>query len=162
MLRHTLLNRKILNYITIVIPVFFILLPIGVVSATNNWQEDDLDTRTSIIAKPVDPVYINVDGVTNYIPNHSLPIDIGESWTLEYYLEKDKRYHIFLVGDWICNETDPSTDYDILTYYPDGSDPWWNTESAGIPEQVAFDKHHQYISVYCFQILLLMILKMQL
>jgi len=138
------LNSKILVNLLVFVVFLMYLSPIFTVKAINNWQDDNENTKTSIVAKPVDPVYINVGGNPIYVPNYSLPIDIGDSWSLEYYLEKFKRYHIFLVGDWICNETDPLTDYDILTYYPDGSDPWWNTESAGIPEQVAFDEHHQY------------------
>ncbi|UCD44864.1 MAG: hypothetical protein JSV27_12265 [Candidatus Bathyarchaeota archaeon] len=105
-----------------------------------------------MVKKPVDPVFINflVDE-NNQNPSYgsagddqgSLDIDIGEWWRLDYSLEAGKKYHVFLVGDWICNETEPQTDYDIKTTYPDGSS-IWNTESAGLPEQVANDDDHQY------------------
>ena len=139
-------KRKI--YLSVLLLALIVTLtPVVSVSAVNKWQEDDVPAKTSIILKPVDPVYINANGVPVYEENRSLPVDIGETWTLQYYLEKDKRYHIFLVGDWICNDTNPLTDYDINTYYPNeppGADPWSNTESAGIPEQVAFDEYHQF------------------
>ena len=127
------------------------LTPVVGVSAVNEWQEDDEATQTSIISKPVDPVFINVPGVVDvygqpeYRENVSIPIPLGDSWNLIYNLEQGKRYHVFLVGDWVCNETNPRTDYDILTVYPDQYYPdRWNTESAGLPEQVAFDDYHHY------------------
>ena len=129
----------------------------SIVSAYNDWQSDNLAKRKSYIPKPVDPVFINVDGNPVYREKNSIGIDLGETWDLQYFLEGEKRYHIFLVGDWISNDTDPETDYDILTIYPDGTDRW-NTESAGLPEQVAFDARHQYFEppetgTYTFQII---------
>lgn len=128
-------------FITPVIPTF----------ARNNWQEDDLNKGESEMKKPVDPVFINFEtdqsGDPIYQPagepDASIPLGIGDEWILKYYLEEGKRYHVFLVGDWICNETEPETDYDIMTTYPDGTT-LWNTESAGLPEQVANDDEHQY------------------
>jgi len=111
--------------------------------ATNDWQEDHVGERKSYIAKPVDPVIINLNGYDGYLDEASIGIPLGESWDLIYNLEAGLRYHVFLVGDWICNDTTPQTDYDILTIYPDGKERW-NTESAGIPEQVAFDEYHHY------------------
>ena len=127
--------------------IFIVLLIFGTpsmfVSAWNDWQDDDPNSRKSQIEKPVDPVVINVNGNPQYRVRESLGIPIGESWELDYYLEAGKKYHIFLVGDWICNETEPTTDYDIKTVYPNGNHQW-NTESAGLPEQVANDGKRQY------------------
>jgi len=116
------------------------VLPSVTSLGVNDWQTDIISEDTTIVSKPVDPVYINT---VPYYSESSIPIPIGDSWKINYTLEAGKRYHIFLVGDWICNETNPTTDYDILTYYPDGKQRW-NTESAGLPEQVAFDDYHHY------------------
>ena len=137
-------------------PCIFLLLivffaPVIHISARNNWQKDDTANRKSVVKKPVDPVFINFVTDQDGDPIHqsagseegSIDIPIGESWRLDYYLEEGKQYHVFLVGDWICNETEPRTDYDIKTTYPDGTF-LWNTESAGLPEQVANDDEHQY------------------
>ncbi len=127
----------------LIIGITFIYpLPMG--SSDNHWMDDDEHKRVSTIKKPVDPIFINVDENTNYRPECSIGIDIGESWDFKYYLEEGKKYHVFLVGDWICNETEPETDYDIMTTYPSVSHTQWNTESAGLPEQVANDDNHQY------------------
>jgi hypothetical protein len=134
--------------------VFLILIvfiaPVEFTSARNDWQKDDTSNRDSLVKKPVDPVFINFvtdeDGPVYQSAGSeegSIDIPIGESWRLDYYLEEGKKYHIFLVGDWICNDTEPQTDYDIKTTYPDGTS-LWNTESAGLPEQVANDDEHQY------------------
>ena len=125
-------------------------------SARNEWLDDDPMNMKSFVEKSVDPVFINVGGVPRFREKSSLGIPIGKSWELDYFLEAGKRYHIFLVGDWICNETEPQTDYDIKTIYPDGRSQW-NTESAGLPEQVANDGKHQYFvppitGTYRFQI----------
>jgi hypothetical protein len=72
------------------------------------------------------------------------------------YLEEGHKYHIFLVGGWITNRTDlqnatseqqemlSRTDYDIEVKNPNGLVISINTESAGLPEQVASDAKHQY------------------
>jgi len=125
-------------YITLLITL--LVLPLAVSQGVNDWQTDIIPQKTTIVSKPVDPVYINT--ISGYSTS-SIPIPIGDSWKINYTLEAGKRYHVFLVGDWICNETNPTTDYDILTYYPDGKQRW-NTESAGLPEQVAFDDYHHY------------------
>ncbi len=126
-------------------------------SARNQWLDDDPTNMKSFVEKAVDPVFINFGGSSRYRAKSSLGIPIGKSWELDYFLEAGKRYHIFLVGDWICNETEPQTDYDIKTIYPDGRSQW-NTESAGLPEQVANDGKHQYFippitGTYRFQII---------
>jgi len=111
------------------------------------WASHDATARESDVLKPVDPVFINeivgidVNGTDVYGP---IRIDRGEEWRLFYPLEAGKRYHIFLVGDWINNGTEPLTDYDVTTYDPDGNWISDDTESAGLPEQVANDERHQY------------------
>lgn len=129
------------KYICLAVMILFLVIPTSIVRSVNDWQTDIVSKKTTIVSKPVDPVYINA--VPYYSQRNSIPIPLGESWKINYTLEAGKRYHIYLVGDWICNETDPTTDYDILTYYPDGKKRW-NTESAGLPEQVAFDDYHHY------------------
>jgi len=60
------------------------------------------------------------------------------------YLEAGHKYHIFLVGDWITNDTEKATDYDIEVVNPSNVQIMTNTEAAGLPEQVANDEKHQY------------------
>ncbi|MFC1803485.1 hypothetical protein ACFL0D_05905 [Thermoproteota archaeon] len=71
------------------------------------------------------------------------------------YLEEGHKYHIFLVGGWITNRTDlqnvtvdqqvlTRTDYDIEVRNPNSRVISINTESAGLPEQVANDEKHQF------------------
>ena len=107
------------------------------VSAMNEWLDTDPSERTSTVNKPVDPVFINTG-------NDSIVIPIGESWDFIYNLKSGRRYHIFLVGDWIHNESTPMTDYDIYTFRPSGAPLSTHTESAGLPEQVSTDDNHQY------------------
>ncbi len=114
-----------------------LMLNFAVVSAKNEWLDSDPTERTSTVNKPVDPVFIN-DGTD------SISIPLGESWDLTYNLKSGRRYHIFLVGDWIRNTSNPVTDYDIYTYKPNGARLSSHTESAGLPEQVATDDQHQY------------------
>ena len=59
------------------------------------------------------------------------------------YLQAGHKYHIFLVGDWISNSTE-ATDYDIEVRNPSNVVVSINTESAGLPEQVANDEKHQF------------------
>ena len=144
-------NRKICLCVMLLVLSLIATTPLIGVSAVNEWQDDDEVTQTSIISKPVDPVFINVPDIVDafnqptFQENTAIPIPLGESWNLIYNLEQGKRYHVFLVGEWVCNETNPRTDYDILTVYPDDDvPPRWNTESAGLPEQVAFDDYHHF------------------
>jgi len=60
------------------------------------------------------------------------------------YLEAGHKYHVFLVGDWVTNNTEQATDYDIEVRDPSNVVVSINTESAGLPEQVANDEKHQY------------------
>lgn len=105
------------------------------------------------VEKPLDPLYINCEDTKPGIIN--VDMDIGEQWNFYYRLEAGKRYHIYIVGDWV-DFLDPQTDYDIFTYAPDGVETW-HTESAGLPEHVANDKPHQFFEtavsgVYNFEI----------
>jgi len=100
------------------------------------WAYHEEANGQSDILKPVDPVFIN--------DKETILMDVGEEWSLSYPLEAGKRYHIFLVGDWINNGTEPLTDYDITSYDPYGDKISTHTESAGLPEQVANDGLHQY------------------
>ncbi len=64
-------------------------------------------------------------------------------------LEEGRKYHIYLVGDWIKNMTeidqdDPMTDYDIEVFDSQNNLISSHTEAAGLPEQVSNDKDHQY------------------
>jgi len=60
------------------------------------------------------------------------------------YLREGHKYHIFLVGDWVTNNTAEATDYDIEVRNPSTVVISTYTMSAGIPEQVANDEKHQY------------------
>lgn len=88
--------------------------------------------------KPYEPQEI-AEGDIPYRP-------YGNSVPKEYrcYLEAGHKYHIFLVGDWITNNTERATDYDIEVRNPSNVVVSINTESAGLPEQVANDEKHQY------------------
>lgn len=87
-----------------------------------------------VVLDPVDPYFIS----EGEIPE-------GEELDLYYYLEKGQPYHIFMVGDWVEDNTS-RTDYDIFTYYPSNLNlrQTTHTEAAALPEQVANDLKHQY------------------
>ncbi|HEX9915320.1 MAG TPA: hypothetical protein VGB32_10410 [Candidatus Bathyarchaeia archaeon] len=80
------------------------------------------------------------------IAANEIPLDQNRprSLDLTYWLEAGNRYHIFLVGDWVSNETD-ATDYDIWVYNNNGILSR-HTESAGLPEQVGNDAKNQYFN----------------
>jgi len=108
---------------------------------------DDSNAPFYKAPKPVDPVFINDDG------NDSIkigPNQVSNSCFIEYDLIRDHKYHVFLVGDFVINDTAPVTDYDIYTYLPNvpvpSDDPdTTHTESAGLPEQAFMnDVRHQY------------------
>jgi hypothetical protein len=126
----------------LIIAVFLLVLLTSTLpfsSAMNEWMENELLGHKSTVLKTVDPIFINY-------PTSDIQIPVGESWSFTYNLKSYKKYHIFLVGDWIVNDTDPVTDYDIYTYKPSGTLYTTHTESAGLPEQVANDAQHQYFS----------------
>ncbi len=137
-------SAKLENYIparTLLVGVLTLILVLNFasfsVSAMNEWLDTDPVERTSTVNKPVDPVFINTG-------NDSISIPVGESWDFIYNLKSGHRYHIFLVGDWIHNASNPMTDYDIYTYKPSGALFSSHTESAGLPEQVSTDENHHY------------------
>jgi hypothetical protein len=158
--RHLITGQKnFIPYTSLICLFILLILPVKPVKAVNDWMNDKPIDRQSTILKPVNPILINVDGDDSYIEKESIGIPLGDigSWTFLYDLEEGKRYHIYLIGDWISNATEPETDYDILITYPDGTS-WWNTESAGIPEQITNDENHQFFvppstGIYRFKIL---------
>ena len=156
--RHSITGQKnFIPYASITCLFILLILPVIPVKAVNDWMKDKPDDRQSTILKPVNPIQINVNNVDTYIEKASIGIPEGDEWTFRYDLEEGKRYHVYLVGDWISNATEPETDYDILITYPDGTS-WWNTESAGIPEQITNDENHQFFvppstGIYRFKIL---------
>jgi hypothetical protein len=89
------------------------------------------------IEKPFMPVEIS-EGIPLSTQYRTEPLEIL------CRLEEGKKYHIFLVGDWITNQTEDATDYDIEVYDSQNNFISGHTESAGLPEQVANEKSHQY------------------
>jgi len=95
-----------------------------------------------------------VEGYKQIEPYKPQKIDKGEipfkgygvpsSKEYKCYLEVGHKYHIFLVGNWVTDDTKNATDYDIEVRNPNSVVISINTESAGIPEQVANDEKHQY------------------
>lgn len=84
-----------------------------------------------VITKPWKPLFIG---------NGTIPE--GDKMVVTCTLQAGKRYHIFLVGDYV-NEANPQTDYDIFVYPPSGPQTT-HTEATGMPEQVANDAAHQF------------------
>jgi len=107
--------------ITIVITAFYL----GIISAYD-------------LIEPFEPQHIKEGEIPNLGP-YRTPVP------KEYrcHLEAGHRYHIFLVGDWISNSSE-ATDYDIEVRNPNNVAISINTESAGLPEQVANDEKHQF------------------
>jgi hypothetical protein len=87
-----------------------------------------------VVLDPVDPFFIKEGDIPE-----------GEELDVYYYLEKGKAYHIFLVGEWVEDNTS-RTDYDVFTYYPSNLNlrRTTHTEAAALPEQMANDEKHQY------------------
>jgi len=96
------------------------------------------NVNASIQIEPFKPQIID----ENEIPYKSS----GTPASKEYkcYLEAGHKYHIFLVGDWVTNNTKEATDYDVEVRNPNSVLISINTEAAGLPEQVANDEKHQY------------------
>ncbi len=88
--------------------------------------------------KPFEPVIIAEGDIPQTTRYRADPLEILCK------LEAGNKYHIFLVGDWITNETSGATDYDIEVFDSQNKLISGHTESAGLPEQVANDKNHQY------------------
>lgn len=90
------------------------------------------------IIKPYDPQEIEEGDIPYRAYGNSIPKEY------RCYLEAGHKYHVFLVGDWVVNETEQATDYDIEVRNPSNVIVSINTESAGLPEQVSNDEKHQY------------------
>ena len=81
---------------------------------------------------PVKPILINESD-----------IGIGQKLDVSYWLEEGKKYHIFLVGDWVESNVS-RTDYDI-TYFDTLSNlKRSHTEAAAMPEQIWNDGEGKY------------------
>ena len=123
------MNKKSVQKI-IAITLFFtiILLNIGIKSTFGYTQ-----------IEPFEPQNIEEGEIPNLGPyRNPVPLEF------RCFLEAGHKYHIFLVGDWVTNETEQATDYDIEVRNPSNVVVSINTESAGIPEQVANDDKHQF------------------
>jgi len=101
---------------------------------------------TLIELKSANCEYMYVIYEPRIITENEIPLDQirPRSLDLTYFLEAGNRYHIFLVGGWVSNETD-ATDYDIWVYGKNGILSR-HTESAGLPEQVGNDAKNQYFN----------------
>ena len=82
------------------------ILGISLASAAPDYPYTGNYTR---IRKPGFPVEIKED-----------QIQPGEVWTYKVPLERDRRYHIYLIGEWVDLE-DHITDYDIFLYKKSGN-----------------------------------------
>jgi len=77
------------------------------------------------VEKPMFPVYFNQS-----------TIGIGSNWTIVSPLTANHSYHAYACGEWVNQESDPTTDYDIYVYNPLGELEGYHTESAGLPEHL--------------------------
>jgi hypothetical protein len=77
------------------------------------------------VEKPVFPVYFNESTIA-----------VGSNWTVVSPLTSNHTYHVYAYGEWVDQESDPSTDYDIYVYNPLGELEGYHTESAGLPEHI--------------------------
>jgi len=77
------------------------------------------------VQKPMFPVYFNESTIA-----------VGSNWTIVSPLIADHAYHVYAYGDWVDQESDPSTDYDVYVYNPLGELEGYHTESAGLPEHL--------------------------
>ena len=80
------------------------------------------------VEKPMFPVYFNQS-----------EISIGSNWTIVSPLMANDTYHVYSYGEWVNRESDPSTDYDIYVYNPQGELEGYHTEAAGLPEHLGTD-----------------------
>ncbi len=79
----------------------------------------------TLVEKPMFPVYFNQS-----------QIPIGSNWTVVSPLNANHTYHVYFYGEWIDQNSQPSTDYDIYVYNPLGELEGYHTESAGLPEHL--------------------------
>ena len=77
------------------------------------------------VQKPVFPVFFNESTIA-----------VGSNWTIVSPLIADHTYHVYAYGEWVDEESDPSTDYDVYVYNPLGELEGYHTESAGMPEHL--------------------------
>jgi hypothetical protein len=75
--------------------------------------------------KPVYPIKIN-----------GSEIPIGANRTYRIFLQEDCVYHVYCHGEWIEDDSDSETDYDIYVYDPEGQLVSSHTEAAGLPEHL--------------------------
>ena len=130
-----------------ILALFFLALTVP----TLNAKPDEV-----FLTKPFEPVFINQEApypYDGYSPQQldilQEPSGIGDTYgDVKCWLETGKKYHIFLVGDFVYNKTLGSpglTDYDVTVYGPSGQFLSRHTESAGQPEQVFTNgNNHQY------------------
>ena len=101
-----------------------------------------VNAETKVIEKPFKPILINQSDIP--LPSRYIRADPLE---IQVRLEEGRKYHIFLVGEWIANTTgaeEDLTDYDIEVFNSQNVFMSGHTESAGLAEQVANDNNHQY------------------
>jgi hypothetical protein len=77
------------------------------------------------VEKPVFPMYFNESTIA-----------VGSNWTIVSPLTQNRTYHVYAYGEWVDQESNPSTDYDIYVYNPLGELEGYHTESAGLPEHM--------------------------
>jgi hypothetical protein len=85
------------------------------------------------IEKPMFPVFFN-----------DSQIGIGKNWSIVCPLEANHSYHTYFYGKWICNNSNPMTDYDVYVYDPSGNMMGYHTESAGLPEHLGSNVSEPY------------------
>ena len=114
--------------------IFGTILALLVVVSSNVFLAD---AERITIEKPFTPVEIEEGSIP--LPNRYQRADPLE---IQCRLEAGHLYHIFLVGEWVGNES--RTDYDIEVFDSQNVFISGHTEAKGMPEQVANDKNHQY------------------
>jgi len=77
------------------------------------------------IEKPMFPIYFNESTIA-----------VGSNWTIVSPLTANHTYHVYAYGEWVDQESTPSTDYDIYVYNPLDEPEGYHTESAGLPEHL--------------------------
>lgn len=85
------------------------------------------------VEKPAFPVFFN-----------NSQIGIGKNWSIVFPLEANHSYHVYFYGKWICNNSDPVTDYDVYVYDCLGKLVGYHTESAGLPEHLGSNVSDPY------------------
>ncbi len=78
--------------------------------------------EVTVLDKPMFPVYFNEDQIA-----------IGREWSVICPLEANHSYHVYFYGQWVNTGSEPTTDYDIYVYDPNGQMVGYHTPSSGIP-----------------------------